>query len=88
MTASCAAGRAGTSSPGGRDHPPTSGLGGVAPGAWIGNYRVFNTPSPAGNISTTDQTVAAFEAGVGDGMDGINYSGGSPAIDPRTDADR
>ncbi|HET8651718.1 MAG TPA: S8 family serine peptidase [Gaiellaceae bacterium] len=84
--AGIAAGRAGTSSPGGRDHPPTSGLGGVAPGAWIGNYRVFNTPSPAGNISTTDQTVAAFEAAVRDGMDVINYSGGSAAIDPRTDA--
>ena len=84
--AGIAAGKSGTSSPGGRDHPPTAGLSGVAPGAWVGNYRVFNTPSPVGNISTTDQTVAAFEAAVRDGMDVINYSGGSPAIDPRTDA--
>jgi subtilisin family serine protease len=84
--AGIAAGRAGTSSPGGSDHPPTTGLSGVAPGAWIGNYRVFNTPSPVGHISTTQQTVEAFEAAVRDGMDVINYSGGSPAIDPRTDA--
>jgi minor extracellular serine protease Vpr len=84
--ASIAAGRAGISSPGGRDHPPTSGLSGVAPGAWIGNYRVFNVPSPIGHISTTAQTVAAFESAVRDGMDVINYSGGGPAIDPRSDA--
>ena len=84
--AGIAAGRTGTNSPGGRDHPPTSGLGGVAPNAWIGNYRVFNVPTPAGHLSTTPQTVAAFEAAVRDGMDVINYSGGSPAIDPRSDA--
>jgi minor extracellular serine protease Vpr len=84
--AGIAAGRAGTTSPGGRDHPPTAGLSGVAPNAWVGNYRVFNVPTPAGNISTTGQTVAAFEMAVRDGMDVINYSGGSPAIDPRTDA--
>ncbi|HEY8193222.1 MAG TPA: S8 family serine peptidase, partial [Gaiellaceae bacterium] len=84
--AGIAAGRSGTNSPGGRDHPPTTGLSGVAPGAWIGNYRVFNVPSPAGHLSTTQQTVAAFESAVKDGMDVINYSGGSAAIDPRSDA--
>jgi minor extracellular serine protease Vpr len=84
--AGIAAGRSGTTSPGGRDHPPTAGLGGVAPNAWIGNYRVFNVPTPVGHISTTQQTIAAFEAAVRDGMDIINYSGGSPAIDPRSDA--
>ena len=84
--AGIAAGRSGTSSPGGRDHPPTTGLSGVAPNAWIGNYRVFNVPSPVGHLSTTQQTVAAFESAVRDGMDVINYSGGSPAIDPRSDA--
>ena len=84
--AGIAAGRSGTSSPGGRDHPPTAGLSGVAPGAWVGNYRVFNFPTPVGHISTTPQTVAAFEAAVRDGMDVINFSGGSPAIEPRSDA--
>ena len=84
--AGIAAGRSDTASPGGRDHPPTSGLSGVAPNAWIGNYRVFNVPTPMGHISTTPQTVAAFESAVRDGMDVINYSGGGPAIEPRSDA--
>ena len=84
--AGIAAGNSGTTSPGGRDHPPTPGLSGVAPRAWIGNYRVFNVPSPIGNIADTPEIVAAFEAAVRDGMDVINFSGGGPATDPRTDA--
>jgi minor extracellular serine protease Vpr len=84
--AGIAAGNSGTNSPGGRDHPPTAGLSGIAPQAWIGNYRVFNVPSPIGNIADTPEIVAAFEAAVRDGMDVINFSGGGPSTDPRTDA--
>jgi minor extracellular serine protease Vpr len=84
--AGIAAGRSGTSSPGGADHPPMAGLSGVAPQAWIGNYRVFNVPSGIGHIADTPQIVAAFEAAVRDGMDVINFSGGGPATEPRTDA--
>jgi minor extracellular serine protease Vpr len=84
--AGIAAGRSGTSSPGGRDHPPTAGLSGVAPQAWIGNYRVFNVPSGIGHIADTPEIVAAFETAVRDGMDVINFSGGGPATEPRTDA--
>jgi minor extracellular serine protease Vpr len=84
--AGIAAGNRGTNSPGGRDHPPTTGLSGVAPQAWIGNYRVFNVPSPIGNIADTPEIVAAFEQAVRDGMDVINFSGGGPATEPRTDA--
>ncbi|HEV3478248.1 MAG TPA: S8 family serine peptidase, partial [Gaiellaceae bacterium] len=84
--AGIAAGNSGTSSPGGRDHPPTTGLSGIAPRAWIGNYRVFNVPSPIGNIADTPEIVAAFETAVRDGMDVINFSGGGAATDPRTDA--
>ena len=84
--AGIAAGRSGTSSPGGRDHPPTAGLSGVAPQAWIGNYRVFNVPTAIGHIADTPEIVAAFEAAVRDGMDVINFSGGGPATEPRTDA--
>jgi minor extracellular serine protease Vpr len=84
--AGIAAGNSGTSSPGGRDHPPTAGLSGIAPQAWIGNYRVFNVPSPIGNIADTPEIVAAFETAVRDGMDVINFSGGGPTTDPRTDA--
>jgi minor extracellular serine protease Vpr len=84
--AGIAAGNFGTSSPGGRDHPPTAGLSGVAPRAWIGNYRVFNIPTGQGNLADTPEIVAAFEQAVRDGMDVINFSGGGPATDPRTDA--
>ena len=69
-------------------HPAVSGLSGVAPRAYIGNYRVFNTPLPLGGCcsGTTPEIVAAFEAAVRDGMDIINFSGGGPQSDPRTDA--
>src|SRR5207244_13320246 len=49
--AGIAAGDAGTCSPGGRDHPPTCGLSGIAPKAYVGNYRVFNVPTPIGQVA-------------------------------------
>jgi subtilisin family serine protease len=80
------AGNAGTTSPGGRDHPPTPGLSGVAPRAWIGSYRVFTVPTRLGHIADTPEIVAALEAAVRDGMNVVNFSGGGPATEPRTDA--
>jgi minor extracellular serine protease Vpr len=80
------AGDAGTCSPGGRDHPPTCGLSGVAPRAFIGNYRVFNVPTPVGLVANTPEIAAAFESAVRDGMDIINFSGGGPESDPVNDA--
>ena len=75
-----------------RPHPraPTirrrRGLSGVAPRAQIGNYRVFNVPTPVGHVGNTPEIVAAFEAAVRDGMDVINFSGGGPQTDPASDA--
>lgn len=68
-------------------HPAVAGLEGVAPRAHIGNYRVFNVPLPLGGccVANTPEIVAAFEAAVRDGMDVINFSGGGPQADPRTD---
>jgi subtilisin family serine protease len=93
------AGRAGTTAPrsapaptcrldAGGCHPEVTGLSGVAPNAWIGNYRVFSLPAPLGGCcaANTPEIVAAFEAAVADGMDVINFSGGGPESDPRTDA--
>ena len=91
-------GVAGTTVPAGRPgscsrenggcHPAVSNLSGVAPRAWLGNYRVFNVPQPLGGCCSgnTPQIVAAFEAAVADGMDVINFSGGGPQTDPRRDA--
>ena len=84
--AGIAAGDAGTTAPAGPDHPEVKGLSGVAPRAWLGNYRVFNAPTPVGNSAFTPQIVAAFEDAVADGMDVINFSGGGPMLDPRNDA--
>jgi minor extracellular serine protease Vpr len=84
--AGIAAGDAGTTAPAGRDHPTTPNLSGVAPRAYIGNYRVFNVPTPIGHIANTPQIVAAFEQAVVDGMDVINFSGGGAQTDPVNDA--
>ena len=81
-----AAGEAGTTAPAGVDHPTTAGLSGVAPRAWIGNYRVFNVPTPLGHVANTPQIVAAFEQAVVDGMDVINFSGGGAQTEPANDA--
>jgi subtilisin family serine protease len=84
--AGIAAGDAGTCSPGGSDHPATCGLSGVAPRAQLGNYRVFNVPTPGGHVANTPEIAAAFEAAVRDGMDVINFSGGGAETEPANDA--
>ncbi len=84
--AGIAAGDEGTTAPAGPDHPTVTGLSGVAPKAWIGNYRVFTEPTPAGHEADTPEIVHAFEAAVADGMNVINFSGGGPQTDPANDA--
>ena len=84
--AGIAAGDAGTTAPAGPDHPETPGLSGVAPKAWIGNYRVFTIPTPLGDEADTPEIVEAFESAVVDGMNVINFSGGGPQTDPANDA--
>ena len=85
--AGIAAGVAGTAVAPGPDHPAVSGLSGIAPRAWIGNYRVFNVPVPTGGLDAfTPEIMLAFEAAVNDGMDVINFSGGGPELDPAADA--
>ncbi len=81
-----AAGDEGTTAPAGPDHPAVSNLAGVAPQAWIGNYRVFTVPTPLGHQANTPEIVKAFEAAVADGMNVINFSGGGPQTDPANDA--
>ncbi len=84
--AGIAAGVAGTTAPVGPSHPRVDGLSGVAPRAWLGNYRVFNVPTPVGNVANSPEIIAAFEAAVADGMDVINFSGGGPQVEPANDA--
>jgi subtilisin family serine protease len=86
--AGIAAGDANTTADPGRDHPTVTGLSGVAPRAWIGNYRVFNVPLPlvGGDSAETPEIAKAFEDAVNDGMNIINFSGGGPETDPSRDA--
>jgi minor extracellular serine protease Vpr len=85
--AGIAAGVSGTVVAAGPDHPAVTGLSGIAPRAWIGNYRVFNVPTLTGGLDAfTPEIVLAFEAAVNDGMDVINFSGGGPEADPASDA--
>jgi subtilisin family serine protease len=65
-------------------HPiPTRGvLSGVAPRAYIGNYKVLSTPSDFGLIENSAEVVAGIEAAVKDGMDVINLSLGEYEINP------
>jgi hypothetical protein len=84
--AGIAAGEEGTTAPASSNHPQVSGLRGVAPKAWLGNYRVFTVPTPFGDEADTPEIVAAFESAVSDGMDVINFSGGGAEVEPANDA--
>jgi len=59
---------------------------GVAPRAYIGNYKVFvATDSGLSPNANSPAIVAAIESAVADGMDVINFSGGEPEIEPSRD---
>lgn len=64
---------------------PMGWVSGVAPRAWIGNYKVFGTPGF--NDSTTDAALLkAIDDAIADGMDIVNLSLGSD-IPPRIEDD-
>jgi subtilisin family serine protease len=59
---------------------------GVAPRAYIGNYRALvRTDSGLSPNGNAPELVAAIEAAVADGMDVINLSLGEPEIEPTRD---
>jgi subtilisin family serine protease len=63
-----------------------SRVSGVAPRAYLGNYKVFvQTSSGLSPNANSPAIVAAIEAAVADGMDVINFSGGEPEIEPSRD---
>ena len=64
----------------------TRTLSGVAPRAYIGNYRALTIPTENFGLNgNSPEIVAAIEAAVGDGMNVINLSIGEPEISPRND---
>ena len=62
-------------------------LSGVAPRAYLGNYKALTIPTDAdvGLDGNAPELAAAIEAAVADGMDVINMSLGEPEIEPSRD---
>src|SRR5262249_5753019 len=61
-------------------------ISGIAPRAYLGNYKAATLPSPDfGLNANTPELVAAIEAAVTDGMDVINLSFGEIEIPPSRD---
>lgn len=59
---------------------------GIAPRAYLGNYKALTVPTPDFGLNgNAPELAAAIEAAVRDGMDVINCSFGETEIDPRSD---
>ena len=71
------------------DHNTNAGgttISGVAPNAYLGNYKALTIPTPDfGLDGNSAEIAAAIDAAVSDGMDVINLSLGEPEIEPTRD---
>jgi subtilisin family serine protease len=64
----------------------TQPLSGIAPGAYLGNYKALAVPSPCCGLDGNAPEIAkAIDQAVADGMNVINLSLGEPEIDPSRD---
>ena len=73
---------------GNNNTPTRSGsfrLSGIAPRAYLGNYKALGIPSEFGANGNSPELAAAIEAAVRDGMDVINLSLGETEIEPSRD---
>ena len=61
-------------------------ISGVAPRAYLGNYKALTIPTPGfGLDGNSAEITAAIEAAVADGMNVINLSLGEPEVEPSRD---
>jgi subtilisin family serine protease len=71
------------------DHGTAAGntlISGVAPNAYLGNYKALTIPTPSfGLDGNSAELAAAVEAAVADGMNVINMSLGEPEVEPSRD---
>ncbi len=66
---------------------PRAAISGMAPGAFLGNYKIFGTPG-INDYTTTAAILAAVNDAMADGMDVINLSVGSLSyVPPSEDAE-
>ncbi len=64
----------------------TVSVSGVAPKAYIGNYKALTVPTPGNGLDgNSPEIAAAIEAGVKDGMNVLNFSIGEPEVTPKRD---
>ena len=70
-----------------RDAGGASAISGVAPNAYLGNYKVLTVPTPElrPRRQQRRRSPPAIEAAVSDGMDVINLSLGEPEVEPTRD---
>ncbi len=65
---------------------PGGPLSGIAPRAYLGNYKVYTVPTGGFGLDGNAPEIAAgVEAAVADGMDVVNLSLGEPEIEPQRD---
>jgi subtilisin family serine protease len=73
----------------GNNETPTDAgerISGIAPRAYLGNYKALTVPTPAFGLNgNAPELAAAIEAAVRDGMDVVNLSLGEPEIEPSRD---
>ncbi len=66
--------------------PARGPLSGVAPNAYLGNYKVLTVPTESFGLNGNAPEIAAgVEAAVQDGMDVVNLSLGEPEVEPSRD---
>ncbi|HYP08393.1 MAG TPA: S8 family serine peptidase [Bryobacteraceae bacterium] len=65
---------------GGRATGPAGTITGVAPRAWLGNYKVFGSPGVNGRFTYDDVIFQALEDAAADGMNIAILSLGAPAV--------
>ncbi len=78
-TASCAAGEQATTPAINASGSGNVVIQGMAPKAWLGNYKVYGTPY-VNDYPTEDVYIKAIEDAQGDGMDVASFSSGLPAL--------
>jgi minor extracellular serine protease Vpr len=61
-----------------RNTGPAGTIVGIAPKAYLGNYKIFGSPG-VNDLTTTEVLIKALEDALSDGMDVVSVSVGSPA---------
>lgn len=66
---------------------PLAQIQGVAPMAYLGNYKIFGAPG-LNQVTTSAAIIVALNDAVEDGMDVVNLSLGGDAVDPVSDPEQ